>query len=107
MLWHTDYSRGYLGMLDPKTGRTKEWQSPSGARTFPYAITALGGAVWYVEGGSKPNLLVRFDPATEAFQSWEIPTGGGVVRNMMPTRDGNGLVIAESGVNRVGLVSIK
>ena len=107
VLWHTDYSRGYLGMLDPKTGRTKEWQSPSGARTFPYAITALGGAVWYVEGGSKPNLLVRFDPATEAFQSWEIPTGGGVVRNMMPTRDGNGLVIAESGVNRVGLVSIK
>ena len=33
------------------------------------------------------------------------PSGGGVVRNMMPTRDGN-LAIAESGVNRVALVSI-
>ena len=107
VLWYTDYARGYLGMLDPRTGRTKEWQSPSGARTFPYAITALGGALWYVEGGSKPNLLVRFDPARETFQSWEIPTGGGVVRNMMPTRNGKGLVIAESGVNRVGLVTIK
>jgi hypothetical protein len=27
--------------------------------------------------------LVRFDPATEKFQTWEIPSGGGVVRNMM------------------------
>ena len=63
--------------------------------------------LWYVEGGSKPNLLVRFDPKTEKFQSWAIPTGGGVVRNMMATRDGKGLVIAESGVNRIGLVEIQ
>ena len=107
MLWYTDYSRGFLGMYDPKTGKAKEWASPSGARTFPYGITVLKDIVWYVEGGSKPNLLVRFDPRSEVFQSWEIPTGGGVVRNMMPTRDGKGLVIAESGVNRVGLVTIK
>ena len=35
-----------------------------------------------------------------------IASCGGVVRNMMPTRDGN-LVTAESGINRVGLVEIK
>ena len=107
VLWYTDYSRGYLGSFDPKTGKAKEWPSPSGPKTFPYGITVLKDIVWYVEGGAKPNLLVRFDPKSEKFQSWEIPTGGGVVRNMMPTADGTGLVIAESGVNRVGLVTIK
>ena len=53
----------------------------------------------------RPNTLVRFDPATEQFQTWIIPAGGGVVRNMMPTRQGD-LVLAESGVNRVALVTI-
>jgi len=49
---------------------------------------------------------VRFDPKTEKFQTWEIPSGGGVVRNMMPTREGN-LALACSGVNRVALVEVK
>ncbi len=106
VLWYTDYSRGYLGSFDPKTGKAREWPSPSGPRTQPYGITVLKDIVWYVEGNAKPNLLVRFDPKSEVFQSWEIPTGGGVVRNMMPTADGRGLVIAESGVNRIGLVNI-
>ena len=107
VLWYTDYTRGYLGSYDPKSGKAREWPSPSGPKTFPYGMTVLNDIIWYVEGNSKPNLLVRFDPGTEKFQSWEIPTGGGIVRHMMPTRDGKGLVIAESGVNRVGLVEIK
>jgi virginiamycin B lyase len=37
----------------------------------------------------KPNTLVRFDPKTEKVQTWVIPFGGGVVRNMDVTRDGN------------------
>jgi virginiamycin B lyase len=48
---------------------------------------------------------VRFDPKTEKFQTWAIPGGGGVVRNMMPTKNGD-LVMAESGVNTVALVNI-
>jgi len=53
----------------------------------------------------KPNTLVRCDPTTEKFQSWAIPAGGGVVRNMMTTRDGN-IVMAESALNIVALVTI-
>jgi len=49
---------------------------------------------------------VRFDPKTEKFQTWTIPSGGGVVRNMDVTRDGN-LALALSGVNRVALATIK
>jgi len=54
----------------------------------------------------RPNTLVRFDPASGKFQSWTIPSGGGVVRNMMVTRDGN-IAMAESGVNQVALVEVK
>jgi virginiamycin B lyase len=61
--------------------------------------------VWYVETFPRPNALVRFDIATESFQTWAIPSGGGVVRNMMVTADGK-LVLACSGVNRVALVEI-
>jgi virginiamycin B lyase len=49
---------------------------------------------------------VRFDPATEKFQSWAIPGGGDIVRKMDVTPDGNP-VTANSLTNQVGLVEIK
>ena len=65
---------------------------------------AVGDVVWHSESGVKPNTLVRFDSRSQTFvQTWAIPSGGGVVRHMMATRDGN-LVLACSGVNRVALV---
>ncbi len=106
VIWYSDYARGYLGRFDTKTGATTEFASPGGPRSQPYGIAFLNGVVWYSESGVRPNTLVRFEPATRAFQTWVIPSGGGVVRNMMPTRDGN-LALACSGVNRVGLVTIE
>ena len=55
---------------------------------------------------AKPNTIVRFDPASEKFQSWAIPGGGDIVRNMDVTPDGNP-VTANSLTNQVGLVEIK
>lgn len=107
VIYYGDYSRGYLGEFDTKTNAfVTEWPSPSGPHSLPYGIAFLRGAIWYSESGAKPNTLVRFDPAAATFQTWAIPSGGGVVRNMMPTRDGN-LVLTESGVNKVALVTIK
>jgi virginiamycin B lyase len=63
------------------------------------------GAVWYSESAAKPNTIVRFDPATEKFQTWAIPGGGEIVRNMDVDRDGDP-VTANSLVNQVGLVKI-
>jgi len=107
VLWYTDFARGYLGRFDPATGAVKEWLSPGGRESEPYGITAVAGAIWYSESSVRPNTLVRFDPKTEKFQTWIIPAGGGVVRNMMPTKDGSGIVMAESGLNRVALVEIR
>jgi virginiamycin B lyase len=106
VLWYSDYSRGYLGRFDPATGKTHEWPSPGGPQSLPYGIQAIDDVIWYSESGVKPNTIVRFDAKTEKFQTWTIPSGGGVVRNMDVTRDGN-LALACSGVNRIALVQIK
>jgi virginiamycin B lyase len=105
VIWYSDYSRGYLGRLDPKTGAVKEYPSPSGRQSQPYGITTSKDIVWYSESAVRPNTLVRFDPKAEKFQTWTIPSGGGVVRNMMATAQGD-LVMACSGVNRVALVTV-
>jgi virginiamycin B lyase len=106
VIWYTDFSRGMLGRLDVKSGAVKEWPSPSGPKSEPYGIVFTKGALWYNESGAKPNTVVRFDPQTEKFQSWAIPGGGDIVRNMDVTPDGNP-VMAHSLANQVGLVEIK
>jgi virginiamycin B lyase len=106
MIWYTDFSRGYLGRLDPATGKVTEWPSPSGPKSEPYGIVFTKGALWYNEANAKPNTTVRFDPKSEKFQSWAIPGGGDIVRNMSVTPDGNP-VTANSLVNQVGLVQVK
>jgi virginiamycin B lyase len=105
-IYYVDSARGYLGRLDPKTGAVKEWPSPSGPASHPYAIEVVDDVVWYNESNQRPDALVRFDPRTERFQSWAIPSGVGIVRHMRVTPDGN-LVIHQSSTNTIGLVTIR
>jgi virginiamycin B lyase len=106
VVWYTDYARGYLGRIDLSSGGVKEWASPSGPKSAPYGMVAVNGNIWYNESGAKPNTIVRLDPQTEKFQTWPIPGGGDIVRNMSVTRDGNP-VMANSLVNAVGLIDVK
>lgn len=105
IIWYSDYARGYLGRLDPKTGQVSEWASPGGPRSQPYGIAAVGDAIWYSESNTSPNTLVRFDTKSHQFQTWPIPSGGGVVRNMVATPEGN-LWLACSGVNKIAFVEV-
>jgi virginiamycin B lyase len=74
--------------LDPKTGKVTEWPSPGGRNSGPFVITVIDDVIWYAESAMTPNILVRFDPTTETFHRWPIPSGGGVIRNMTPTPGG-------------------
>jgi virginiamycin B lyase len=107
MVYYSDNARGYVGRLDSATGKTQEWRSPGGAESEPYAITVTpDGMVWYVETGLTPNRIIRFNPMTETFSTpTPIPSGGGVVRNMVATPDGK-LYLACSGVNKIGIAEI-
>ena len=109
MIWYVNSSLGRLGRLDPKTGQIKEWLSPSGPKSHPYAIAVVDGKVWYNESAQRPDALVRFDPVTETFQSWPVPSGGiyaGMIRHMRPTREGN-LLIHQTSTNRIYEVNVK
>ena len=89
----------------PRLARPSEYPSPGGKNSEPYAITAIGNLVWYSESGVRPNTMVRFDPQTEKFQTFAIPSGGGVLRHFESTAQGN-IVTANSGVNKIGLIEI-
>jgi virginiamycin B lyase len=106
VIYYTDFAQGRLGRFDPSSGKVEEWTSPGGASSAPYGIAVTpDGKVWYTESGLQPNTIVRFDPRTKAFQSWPIPSGGGVVRNMAATPKGD-IYIACSGRNKVGIVRV-
>ena len=105
MIWYVDSGRGEIGRFDPKTEEFRQWPSPAGVDSHPYAIEVIDGIVWYNESNQRPDTLVRFDPADETFQSWAIPSNVGIIRNMEKTPDGN-LVIHQSSTNTVGLVTI-
>jgi virginiamycin B lyase len=106
IIYYSDYARGYLGRFSPATGKVEEWASPGGPGSKPYGIAATqDGMIWYSESGVSPDTIVRFDPSTAAFARWPIPSGGGVVRNMVAGPNGD-LYIACSGVNKVGIVHV-
>jgi virginiamycin B lyase len=107
-LWYVNSGRGRLGVYDPANGAIREWDSPSGPDSHPYAIAVIEDIVWYNESGVRPDALVRFDPRTETFQSWAIPSGdfyAGIVRHMRATRDGD-LLLHQSSTNRIILATL-
>lgn len=90
-VWYVDHARGTLGRLDPRSGQVREWPTPGGSGSRPYAMTMDDAdRAWFVETGAQPNRLVGFDPGTERFFSaTDVPSGGGTVRHMIwhaPTR---------------------
>jgi len=107
MIYYSDHQRGYLGRLDPKTGKVDEWPSPGGPTSRPYAITSFpDGTIWYSESNVTPNTIVRFDPKGSTFQTWPIPSGGGVLRHFVSNKEGNKIYIASFGIHKVGVVEI-
>ncbi|MDC2889668.1 Vgb family protein [Psychrosphaera algicola] len=107
-IWFVNSALGRLGRYSPDTSAIKEWPSPSGEQSHPYAIAVVDGIVWYNESGKRPDALVRFDPTTEMFQSWAIPSGeiyAGIIRHMRATQSGD-LLIHQSSTNKIIRVKI-
>ena len=101
IVWYTDNARGFLGRLDPTTGKVREFQSPGGAGCGPYGIAiAANGKIYYDETTSGD--IVIFDPATEKMEIVAIPTKGAIVRNMSVDSARAKVWLALSGVSRLG-----
>ncbi|MEP6692913.1 MAG: lyase [Gemmatimonadaceae bacterium] len=76
-IYFGDYTRGFLGHLEPKSGRIEEFALPLGRAALPYAMTTDDrDVIWVAQNGhaNVPATLVAFDPKTQKFVA-EIPIG--------------------------------
>lgn len=71
VIWYGDYTRGYLGRLDPSTGKVEEIAMPGGAASLPYGMTADDkDRIWISENPpNKGSRLVGYDTKTRRFIS--------------------------------------
>lgn len=79
MVWFNDFHRPYMGVLDPHSGKVREWEMPS-LKSWPPGY--LGGALsLQIDGEGNPWIprfyqgcvAARFDKKTEKFQTWAPP----------------------------------
>jgi virginiamycin B lyase len=80
MVWYVDEPRGYLGRINPATGEVREWATPGGPGSRPYALTKDDrDRLWFSETGPVKQ-LIGFDPQAESFFSVNAVSGN--IRHM-------------------------
>jgi len=96
----SEWNAGQVGMYDPHTQSWREWKLP-GEHPQAYAVYVDDrDIVWLSDFGA--NALVRFDPATETFTSFPLPSASGAVRQILG-RPGE-VWAAESAVDKLVVV---
>jgi virginiamycin B lyase len=69
-VYYTGQAKGFLGRLDPKTG--KDENIPIGSGSAPHGVVVgPDGAAWITDGGLNAN--VHFDPKTRKFDYFMLP----------------------------------
>jgi virginiamycin B lyase len=105
IVWYADFSRGYLGRLDPATGKVTEWLSPSGPKSEPYGISAINDIIWTASPVQRRIPWCASIRRPRNSRAGRSRGGGNIVRNTSVTRQGD-FVLANSLVNAVTLVKI-
>lgn len=82
-LWVVRYGDGKLTHIDAKTAKViKSYDMPAGEPGKPYAVTVDGaGKVWANEIGT--DTVTLFDPASEKFRVFPLPTKNEGIRKMI------------------------
>jgi virginiamycin B lyase len=88
-VWFTGQQAGYLGWLDPRTGRVR--RTPLGAGSAPHGvIVGPGGVPWITDGGL--NAIVRVDPRTLRVRRFRLPARAGYANLNTATFDRKGVL---------------
>ena len=96
-LWISYWNAGMVAVYDPADESWREWDLPGGGnQAYSMYVDELD-AVWTSDFGQ--NSVVRFDPETETFLSFESNRANAAVRQMLG-REGEAWG-AESGVDRL------
>lgn len=77
----SEWNAGQLGMYDPAADAWREWKLPGdGPRAYAVYVDEQDH-VWVSDFGA--NTLVRFDPETEQFASYPLPSPNAQVRQIL------------------------
>ncbi len=99
-IWIAEWNAGQVGVYDPTDGSWREWRLPGDApQAYAVYVDELD-AVWLTDFGT--DAIVRFDPVTEAFQSFPPESTPSAVRQLLG-RDGE-VWGAESAADRLVVV---
>ena len=87
-IWVTYYGNGILAKIDPAAKKVvKEYPMPAGNGGGPYAVTVDGaGRVWANEIDT--DTVALFDPKTEKFRVFELPSKGVGIRKAIVDAEG-------------------
>jgi virginiamycin B lyase len=67
-VWYVDYAGGMLGRIDPRSGEIREWPTPGGEESRPYALISDDqDRLWISETNRDAPRLVGFDTKTSTF----------------------------------------
>lgn len=68
VVWYVDYTRGYLGRVNPENGSITEFPMPGGPTSLPYGMASDDkDRLWMAESGPRGAILYGFDPKTNRF----------------------------------------
>jgi virginiamycin B lyase len=99
-LWVSYWTAGMVAVYDPADGSWREWDLPGGGNQAYSIYVDEIDAVWVSDFGQ--NSIVRFEPATEVFTTFESTRSNASVRQMLG-RQGEAWG-AESGVDRLVVI---
>jgi virginiamycin B lyase len=80
-IWVSEWNAGQVAVYNPADGAWREWRLP-GANPMAYAVYVdERDQVWLSDFGA--NALVRFDPVTETFETFPLPSSPANVRQIL------------------------
>lgn len=81
VVWVSEWNAGQVAAYDPSTGDWAEWRLP-GDNPQAYAVYVdETDRIWLTDFAGS-GALVRFDPVTQSFESFPLPSAGGNVRQL-------------------------
>ncbi|HYC98735.1 virginiamycin B lyase family protein [Brevundimonas sp.] len=99
-LWVSEWNSGNVSVHDPRDGSWRTWKLPGEAPKAYSVYVDETDKVWLTDFAA--NAIVRFDPVTEAFESFPSDRPGANVRQMLG-RPGE-VWGAESGADRLVVI---
>lgn len=81
-IWVSYWNTGHLAVYDPAGETWSEWELP-GEAPQAYAVYVDETDHPWVSDFGGDDAILRFDPATETFESFDLPSPGGEVRQIL------------------------